>query len=121
MPKRRNTKRTRKGGMDSANPSSYSDAASYALATAGPANTQWDNTFLSSRSQVPGNALVGLQGQTVGGRRKRSRSKSRSKSRSQKGGFWGGIISKALTPFTLFAIQQSYRRKKSGNQTRRRS
>jgi hypothetical protein len=125
MPKRRNTKRTRKGGMDSASPSSYSDAASYALATVGTGNTQYNNTFDISKSRVPGNALVGLQGQTVGGRRKRSRSmsksRSRSRSRSQKGGYWSGIISTALAPFTLLAMQQSFRRKKSGNQTRRRS
>jgi len=121
MPKRRNSK---KGGMDSASPSSYSDAASYALATVGPGNTQYNNTFDISKSNVPGNALVGLQGQTVGGRRKRSRSVSKSRSRSrrksQKGGFWGGIISQALTPFTLVAMQQSFRRKKGGK-TRRRS
>ncbi len=104
MSKKRNSK---KGG--------YSDAASYALATAGPANVQWDNVFDSSKSHVPGNALVSLQGQTVGGRGKRSRSRRR----SQKGGFWGEIISQALTPFTLLAMQQTFRRKKSGNQTRR--
>jgi hypothetical protein len=115
MPKRRNSK---KGGMDSASPSSYSDAASYALATAGPGNTQWDNTFLSSRSQVPGNALVGLQGQTVGGRR-RSRSRRRSRRRSRKGGTLGGIISNALAPATLLAMQQSYKRKKGGKGKRR--
>jgi hypothetical protein len=111
MPKRRNTK---KGGMDSANPSSYSDAASYALATAGPANAQWDNTFLSSRSNVPGNALVGLQGQTVGGRRR-----TRSQRRSRKGGVLGGIISNAIAPATLLAMQQSYKRKKGGKGKRR--
>lgn len=127
MPKRRNTKRSRKGGMDSASPQSYSDAASYALATAGNANTQYNNTFDISRSHVPGNALVGLQGQKVGGRRKRSRSRSsrsRSRSRSrrmsQKGGFWGEVISTAIAPFSLLAMQQSYRRKKGGK-TRRRS
>jgi hypothetical protein len=123
MAKRRNSKRTRKGGMNSASPSSYSDAASYALATAGNTNTQYDNVFDQSRSHVPGNALVGLQGQTVGGRRRRSRSRSRSRSRtrsrSQKGGLLG-IISKALAPFSLLAMQQSFRRKKGGKGTRRR-
>lgn len=117
MPKRRNSK---KGGMNSASPSSYSDAASYALKTAGPTAVQWDNVFKSSNNNHQGNGLVGLQGQRVGGgRRSRSRSKSRSRRRSQKGGFFG-IISKALTPFTLLAMQQTYRRKNSGNQTRRR-
>jgi hypothetical protein len=121
MPKRRNTKRTCKGGMNSASPSSYSDAASYALATVGSGNTQYNNTFDISKSNVPGNALVGLQGQTVGGRRKRrrSRSMSRSRRRTQKGGFWGGIINNALAPFSLLAMQQSFRRKKGGKTRRR--
>jgi len=130
MAKRRISKRPRKGG-NSANPNSYSDSASYALATAGDANAQYDNVFDSSNNQSQGNGLVGLQGQTVGGGRRRSRSRSqsrsrsrsqsRSRSRSQKGGLWTGIISKALTPFGLLAIQQSYRRKSTGKQTRRRS
>jgi hypothetical protein len=125
MAKRRHSKRTRRGGMNSASPSSYSDAASYALATAGNANTQYNNVFDISRSHVQGNALVGLQGQTVGGRRRRSRCRSggrsggRSRRRSQKGGFLG-IISKALAPFSLLAMQQSFRRKKGGKGTRRR-
>ena len=126
MAKRRQSKRTRRGG-NSANPASYSDAASYALATVGNSNTQYDNVFDISKSQVQGNALVGLQGQTVGGRRSRgrsrgrSRSRSRSRSRKQKGGFFGGIISQALAPFTLLAMQQTFRRKKGGKGTRRRS
>jgi hypothetical protein len=120
MAKKRQSKRTRtrKGGTGSASPSSYSSAASYALKTVGPANTQYDNVFDISKSNAPGNALVGLQGQTVGGRRRSRRSRGRS--RSQKGGLWGEIISTALAPFTLLAMQQSYRRKKGGKGTRRR-
>ena len=122
MPKRRNSKRTRKGGMNSASPSSYSSAATYALATAGNSDTQYNNVFDIGKNNQQGNGLIGLQGQTVGGRRKRSRSRSRSRrrSRSQKGGFWSGIISTALTPFSLVAMQQSYRRKKGGKTRRRR-
>jgi len=122
MPKKR--RNSKKGGMNSASPDTYSSAATYALATAGDTNTQYNNVFDISRSNQPGNALVGLQGQTVGGRRKsRSQSKSRSRrrrrSRSQKGGLWG-VINKALVPFGLLAMQQTYRRKKGGSKTRRR-
>ena len=124
MPKKRNSKRTCKGGMNSAIPSAYSDAASYALATAGNTNTQYSNVFDIGKNNQQGNGLVGLQGQTVGGRR-RSRSRGRrrrgSRKRSQKGGFWGGLISNALAPFSLLAMQQSFRRKKGTNQTRRSS
>lgn len=126
MPKKR--RNSKKGGMHSANPAAYSSAATYALATAGDTNTQYNNVFDISRSNQPGNALVGLQGQTVGGRRKsrrqsrgrsQSRSQSRSRSRSQKGGLWG-VINKALVPFGLLAMQQTYRRKKGGSKTCRR-
>ena len=123
MPKRRNSKRTRTGGINAANPASYSSAATYALASAGNSDTQYNNVFDIGKNNQQGNGLVGLQGQTVGGRRKRSssRSRSRSRSRSQKGGFWGGLISNALAPFSLLAMQQSFRRKKGANQTRRRN
>ena len=127
MQRKRNSKRTRKGGVNSASPSSYSDAASYALATAGNTNQQYANTFDIGKNNQQGNALVGLQGQTVGGIRRRSRSRSQSRSRSrgrsrsQKGGFWGGLISNALAPFSLLAMQQSFRRKTGGAKTRRRS
>lgn len=114
MPKKR--RNTKKGGMHSASPSTYSSAATYALATAGDTNTQYNNVFDISKSNQPGNALVGLQGQTVGGRRK-SRRQSRSRSRSQKGGFWG-VINKALVPLGLLTMQQTYRRKKGGSKTR---
>jgi hypothetical protein len=127
MPKRRNSKRNRAGGTHSANPSAYSDAASYALATAGNSNTQYSNVFDIGKNNQQGNGLVGLQGQRVGGGRSRGRGRSqgrsrgRKRSRSQKGGFWGGLISNALAPFSLLAMQQSFKRKNNGNQTRRRS
>lgn len=114
MPKRRNSKRTRKGGMNSASPSTYSDAASYALATAGSANTQYNNVFDIGINNQRGNGLIGLQGQTVGGGRSR-----RNQSRSRKGGVLGGIISTAAAPATLLAMQQSYKRKKGGKGKRR--
>ena len=118
MPKRRNSK---KGGTNYANPATYSSAATYALATAGNANTQYNNVFEIGKNNHHGNGLVGLQGQTVGGRRNRSMSKSKSKKRKQKGGFWGGLISTAITPFALLAMQQTFRRKKGGSKTRRRN
>ncbi len=119
MPKRRNSK---KGGMNSASPSTYSSAATYALATAGDANTQYNNVFEIGKNNHHGNGLVGLQGQTVGGRRRsRSRSRSKSKSRSQKGGFLSSLINNALAPFSLLAMQQTFRRKKGGSKTRRRN
>jgi hypothetical protein len=125
-------RRQRYGGAGAASPSSFSDASSYALATAGNGNMQFKNVFVEPTAHR-GNGLVGLQGQWVGGRRrrrrrsitkKRSKSRSRSmartrsrqggrtRSRKQKGGFWNQIISQALTPLALLTAQQTFRRKR---------
>ena len=119
----RSLRRKRHGGSGAANPSTYSSAATYALASAGDANTQFKNVFVEPTAHR-GNGLVGLEGQWVGGRRRRrrsrsksisrtkSRSRTRSRSRKQKGGFWNQVISNALTPLALLTAQQTYPRKK---------
>ena len=111
--KRRHTRKHRKGGSGAASPSTYSDSASYMLKTVGNGNTQWNNVFSQgkgSSSGFPGesNSIKGLQGQQAGGSRKR------------KGGFWSQIINQAIVPFSIFGMQQSFRRsKRGGNKTRK--
>ena len=104
MPSRRN-RRSRRGGSGAANPSSYSDAASYMKATVGSGNQQWNNVF---EGKGQSNAIVGLEGQKAGKRR------SRKASRRKRGGFWGQIINQAIVPFSIFGMQQTFRRKKHG-------
>ena len=40
--------------------------------------------------------------------------------RSRKGGFLGSLLNKAIVPFTILGMQQTYRRRKSGGRKTRR-
>ena len=51
--------------------------------------------------------------------RARSASRSRSQSRGKSGGFFGSVLNQAIVPFSLLAMQQSYR-KKGGRKTMKR-
>ena len=42
-------------------------------------------------------------------------------SKSRKGGFLGGLINQAITPFLLLGAQQTYRRKRSGGKKSRKN
>lgn len=106
----RKSYRKHRGG-NAANPASYSDASSYMLATVGKGDNQYDNVFDSSKSSNSNsNAIVGLQGQKAGGRRRKMGG-----SRKRKGGFWGQVINNAIVPFGILGMQQSYRRKRGGS------
>lgn len=50
--------------------------------------------------------------------RSQSRGRSRTQGRSRAGGFWGSVVNQAIVPFSLLAMQQSYR-KKGGRKTRK--
>jgi len=97
----RRKRSTRKGGRG---------AATFMLETVGEGNTQWDNVFMSDRSKFHGNAIVGLQGQHAGKRRRTTK-------RKLKGGYWG-MISKAMAPFSLKGT--SFRRKTRGGTRKKR-
>jgi hypothetical protein len=51
--------------------------------------------------------------------RARSASRARSQSRGKSGGFFGSVLNQAIVPFSLLAMQQSYR-KKGGRKTMKR-
>jgi hypothetical protein len=129
--KRSNRRRSMRGG---------DGAAENALKVAGDGNQQWDNVFKGSGNTS--NALVPLN--KAGGSRRRKRgggapvapthhhgssgpdvSKGPVKGgsrrrRGKKGGFWGSIINRAIVPFGILGLQQTYRRRKSGGTKRRR-
>lgn len=70
--KRSSRRRNKRGGEGAANPSSYDSASTYMRATVGTPNQQYDNVFDSSKSSNSNsNAIVGLQGQKAGTRRKK--------------------------------------------------
>ena len=103
----------------SASPSTYSDSQSYMLQTVGKGNTQYDNVFMSNKSDGTGNAIVGLQGQKAGGKR-RKRSLSKKNKKSRKGGYFSEVVNQALVPAALIGMQQSYKKKKMMGGSRRR-
>ena len=51
--------------------------------------------------------------------RSRSQARTRSASRGKSGGFFGSVLNQAIVPFSLLAMQQSYR-KKGGRKTMKR-
>ena len=101
------------GGAGAPNPSSYSSAASYQMAVNGSANDQYNRVFdvAGPDGSNQSNAIVGLQGQRAGSRR-RSR-------RHKKGGFWGEVINQAVVPLSLLAMQQRYGKKTKRGGSRR--
>lgn len=119
---RHSKRRMHRGG------SSYSSATTYGQYVSGSGNAQYARVFdqAGSYGKIPGNDIIGAQGQNVptqsqmptseqlalvqkaGGRRRR------------RGGFIGPVINQAIVPFTLLGMQQTYRRgRKGGRRTRR--
>lgn len=107
MPNRRTNRRRMDGGRKRRSMRGGDGAAENALKVAGNGNQQWDNVFKGSGNTS--NALVPLN--KAGGSRRR---------RGKKGGFWGEIINRAIVPFGILGLQQTYRRRKSGGTKRRR-
>ena len=95
-------RRSMRGGMSAPNPSSYSDTSSWGMAVNGSGPSQYDRTFQGSDSAV----YKSVQGQSAGGKR------------GKKGGFWGQVINQAVVPFSIFGMQQTYRRGKHGGKHR---
>ena len=127
------------GAVAPLNPSTYAaggteGSAPYVLSQYGNGNTQWDNVFRGSGPSPYGNQLVNLQhpgvtspaslsppptssappattappaGQKGGSRRRR------------RGGFMGSVLSQAVVPFGLLALQQRYGRRMKSRRTGR--
>jgi len=115
------------------NSAPYSSGAGYGMYVNGPLDTQYGRVFSTSGQygSVPGNAMIGAQGQRAGRRRSKNKSKKRGgscskryggkkrnksmKNRKSKGGFGilpGYILNQAITPATLLAMQAKYQKKK---------
>jgi hypothetical protein len=107
---RRHSRKHRGGSTQGApNPSSYSSAASYQEAVNGSANSQYSRVFDQAGNSSQSNAIVGIQGQRAGKRRRHSK----------RGGFLGQVINQAIVPFGILGMQQTYRRKRGGRKSRR--
>lgn len=115
----RKVHRRQRGGYPAPDPSSYSSAATYQLAVNGDGNSQYNRVFdiNGPDGKIPGNQIVGLQGQNLGYPASVSMKGGR---RKRRGGNLGAIINQAVVPFGLLGLQQTYRRgKKGGKKTRK--
>lgn len=100
-----------KGGTNAPDPNSYSSASTWGVAVNGTENQQYDRTFGIGSGSNYGAGYTGVQGQKAGKRKSRT---------AKKGGFWGNVMNNAVVPFSIFAMQQSYRRnKRAGTQKKR--
>ena len=105
-------------------------ATEYVYDVVGSGNSQFSRTLdqAGAYGQIPGNVIIGTQGQNVtpatimptaselsavqsGGRRRK------------RGGFLGEVVNQAVVPLSILGLQQTYRRKRGGRsrRTRRRS
>lgn len=104
---RRSHSRRHRGGAGAPSPSSYSSASTYAQAVNGDMNAQYSRVFdiAGPDGANQSNAIVGLQGQRAGKRRRRGGT------RRKKGGFWGQMINQAIVPLSILGMQQTYKKK----------
>lgn len=103
----RHKRRSYRGG-NAPSTSSYSSAAGYGMAVNGPMDAQLTRVNNSGGQSM---SSIGAQGQRAGGRRKNSRVK--------KGGFWG-VLNQAIVPFSILAMQQTYKKRKQNGGTKKR-
>jgi len=118
MTRKRHSRRHRGGAGEP-----YSSAASYGEYVNNGVNSQYDRVFSTSGpyANIPGNISIGAQGQNSHQAGYPSaqnlaliQKAGKRGSRRRRGGLWGSVINQAIVPFTLFGMQQSYRRKRQG-------
>jgi hypothetical protein len=118
-------RRRQRGGSGQPPAPAYTDGASYVAANYGDGNTQWNNVFGPQSTSTMGNEIVNLNHPQMtqanvqaGGRRRRGTRKGK------RGGFFGNVVSQAIVPFGLLALQNRYsrrlRHKRGGTRKHRR-
>ena len=126
----RSRRRVYKGGNGN-----YSSASTYGTYVNGSGGSQYDRVFTQGGNDHS-NVLIGAQGQgsqqqslptqqnlsliQSAGKRRMSRMNKMSR-KKRRGGLLGvnSVISKAVTPFALLALQQTYRRNKGTQKYKR--
>jgi len=106
-------RRQRGGDGEGQAPPAYTDGSSFVGANYGDGNTQWNNVFGPHSTSTMGNEIVNLNHPQMvqanvpqgGGRRRRGTRKGK------RGGFLGNVVSQAIVPFGLLALQNKYSRR----------
>jgi len=101
---------------------SYSSATTYGQYVNGTGNSQWDRTMDQSGAygKMPGNTIIGAQGQnTIPPSYMPTGEQLGLVQKAGKRGRKGGFLREAIVPFSLLAMQQSYRRGKRGGKTKK--
>lgn len=105
---------------------SYSSATTYGQYVNGSGGSQWNRTMDQGGSygQVPGNTIIGAQGQNITPVSQMPNSAQmalvqKAGKRRRKGGFLGAVVNQAIVPFSLLGMQQTYRRKRGGRRRTR--
>jgi|688.fasta_scaffold1563739_1 hypothetical protein len=98
----RGRKKSYRGGAGAANPSSYSSAATFMEQTLGNANAQYNRVFdiAGPDGSRQSNAIVGIQGQRAGRRRRRSNKRG------------GSFVTDAIVPAAFLAGTYLYSRRR---------
>lgn len=111
--RRRNSRRNSRRQMGGQN---YTSASSYGMAVNGDTNAQYNRVFGPQYANVPGNVIIGAQGQNVPPQSQLPTAANLALAQSggkkhKHGGFLG---EEAVVPLSLLAMQQTYRGKKKG-------
>ena len=124
--------------------SHYSSASTYGTYVNGSGNSQYERVFSQSSPDAvnPSNNIWGVQGQNLtmpqnptpqqlsliqsAGSKRRTKCRTkcrtgRSRSKSRRGGSFGQVINNAVVPFSLLALQQTFRRKGKKKSSKRRT
>jgi len=102
----------------------YTDAASYGTFVNGSTDAQYNRVFGSEYANVPGNVIIGAQGQNIPSTSQMPTSQQLSLvqqagRRRRRGGFLGEVVNQAVVPFALLGAQQTYGRKRKGGRTKK--
>jgi len=103
----------------------YTDGASYGTYVNGSADAQYNRVFGPEYANVPGNVIIGAQGQNIPSTSQIPTPEQlalvqKAGRRRRRGGFLGDIVNQAVVPFSLLGAQQTYRRKRGGKRHSRR-
>ena len=122
----RSCRNKRSRGVKRGGSSNYTSASTYGSYVNGSVDSQYARVFDQSGSSNPSNISIGVQGQNAGlvgsptPQHLTFVQSAGKRTRTRRGGVIGEVVSQAIVPFSLLALQQSYRKKRGGKSRRTR-